>query len=114
MNTGMTWAGSSTRCFTWTASGSCSFARPSACPASIVSCGWRIPPAATMPRPLPGLTEELIQSVTQPVLAIFGEHSPFLATASIWAQHLAHCVNRLVPGPSTALRKRMDRGSSSS
>ena len=45
-----------------------------------------------------GLTESLIQSVTQPVFAIFGEHSPFLATAFYLGQHLAHCVNRLVPG----------------
>jgi pimeloyl-ACP methyl ester carboxylesterase len=45
-----------------------------------------------------GLTESLIQSVTQPALAIFGEHSPFLATALYLGQHLAHCVNRLVPG----------------
>ncbi|HEX3451649.1 MAG TPA: alpha/beta hydrolase [Isosphaeraceae bacterium] len=45
-----------------------------------------------------GLTESMIQSVTQPVLAIFGEHSPFLATALYLGQHLAHCVNRLVPG----------------
>jgi pimeloyl-ACP methyl ester carboxylesterase len=45
-----------------------------------------------------GLTESLIQSVSQPVLAIFGEHSPFLATALYLGQHLAHCVNRLVPG----------------
>jgi pimeloyl-ACP methyl ester carboxylesterase len=45
-----------------------------------------------------GLTESLIQSVTQPVFAIFGEHSPFLATADYLGQHLAHCVNRLVPG----------------
>jgi pimeloyl-ACP methyl ester carboxylesterase len=45
-----------------------------------------------------GLTEELIESVIQPVFAIFGEHSPFLATADYLGQHLAHCVNRLVPG----------------
>lgn len=45
-----------------------------------------------------GLTEPLIQSVTQPVFAIFGEHSPFLATASYLGQHLVHCVNGLVPG----------------
>jgi pimeloyl-ACP methyl ester carboxylesterase len=45
-----------------------------------------------------GLTEELIQSVTQPVLAIFGEHSPFLATSDYLAANLASCVNRLVPG----------------
>ena len=45
-----------------------------------------------------GLTEELIQSVTQPVLAIFGEHSPFLATADYLGEHLVHCVNQLVAG----------------
>jgi pimeloyl-ACP methyl ester carboxylesterase len=45
-----------------------------------------------------GLTEDLIQSVTQPVLALFGEHSPFLATADYLGQHLDHCANRLVPG----------------
>lgn len=45
-----------------------------------------------------GLTEELIKGVTQPVLAIFGEHSPFLATADYLGRHLAYCVNRLVPG----------------
>jgi pimeloyl-ACP methyl ester carboxylesterase len=45
-----------------------------------------------------GLTEDLIQSVTQPVFAIFGEHSPFLATALYLGKHLAHCVNCLVPG----------------
>jgi pimeloyl-ACP methyl ester carboxylesterase len=45
-----------------------------------------------------GLTEDLIRSVTQPVLAIFGEHSPFLATALYLGEHLAHCVNQLVEG----------------
>jgi pimeloyl-ACP methyl ester carboxylesterase len=45
-----------------------------------------------------GLTEDLIQNVTQPVFAIFGEHSPFLATSLYLGQHLAQCVNRLVPG----------------
>jgi pimeloyl-ACP methyl ester carboxylesterase len=45
-----------------------------------------------------GLTEALIHSVSQPVFAIFGEYSPFLATAQYLGQHLAHCVNRLVPG----------------
>ena len=33
-----------------------------------------------------GLTEDLIRGVTQPVLAIFGEHSPFLATADYLAR----------------------------
>jgi pimeloyl-ACP methyl ester carboxylesterase len=45
-----------------------------------------------------GLTEALIRSVTQPVLALFGEHSPFLATADYLGEHLPHCVNRLVSG----------------
>jgi pimeloyl-ACP methyl ester carboxylesterase len=45
-----------------------------------------------------GLTEALIQSVSQPVLAIFGEHSPFLATALYLGEHLPHCVNQLVEG----------------
>jgi pimeloyl-ACP methyl ester carboxylesterase len=45
-----------------------------------------------------GLTEKLIQSVGQPVLAIFGEHSPFLATSDYLAEHLANCVARKVPG----------------
>jgi pimeloyl-ACP methyl ester carboxylesterase len=45
-----------------------------------------------------GLTEDLICSVTQPVLAIFGEHSPFLATADYLAEHLPHCVSARVPG----------------
>lgn len=45
-----------------------------------------------------GLTEEVIGGVTQPVLALFGEQSPFLATADYLGEHLAHCVNRLVEG----------------
>jgi pimeloyl-ACP methyl ester carboxylesterase len=45
-----------------------------------------------------GLTEELIQAVTQPVLAIFGEHSPFLATSDYLSDHLANCVARKVSG----------------
>jgi pimeloyl-ACP methyl ester carboxylesterase len=36
--------------------------------------------------------------VTQPVLALFGEHSPFLATADYLAEHLPHCENVRVPG----------------
>ena len=45
-----------------------------------------------------GLTEELIRGVTQPVLALFGEHSPFLATADYLGENLPHCVNVRVPG----------------
>jgi pimeloyl-ACP methyl ester carboxylesterase len=45
-----------------------------------------------------GLTEDLIRGVTQPVLAIFGEHSPFLATADYLAEYVPQCVNVRVPG----------------
>ena len=45
-----------------------------------------------------GLTEELIQSVMKPVLGIFGEHSPFLATADYLSEHLVDCVSRRVAG----------------
>jgi pimeloyl-ACP methyl ester carboxylesterase len=45
-----------------------------------------------------GLTVELIRGVTQPVLALFGEHSPFLATADDLARHLPRCENARVPG----------------
>jgi pimeloyl-ACP methyl ester carboxylesterase len=45
-----------------------------------------------------GLTEELIQSVSQPVLGIFGEHSPFLATADYLCEHLQDYVSKRVPG----------------
>ena len=97
-STGTTSAGSSTRSCTSTASGSCSSARPSACPASIACSAWPGRPAATTPRPMAGLTEDLICGVTQPVLALFGELSPFLATADYLAEHLPHCVSRRVPG----------------
>jgi len=45
-----------------------------------------------------GLTEELIRSVTKPVLGIFGEHSPFLATADYLSEHLVDCVSKRVAG----------------
>jgi pimeloyl-ACP methyl ester carboxylesterase len=45
-----------------------------------------------------GLTEALIRGVTRPVLAIFGEHSPFLSTADYLAANLPHCQNVRVPG----------------
>jgi pimeloyl-ACP methyl ester carboxylesterase len=44
-----------------------------------------------------GLTEDRICAVTQPVLALFGADSPFLATADYLAEHLPHCVNERVP-----------------
>jgi pimeloyl-ACP methyl ester carboxylesterase len=43
-----------------------------------------------------GLTEELIQGVSQPVLGIFGEHSPFLATSDYLAEHLPNCIAKTV------------------
>ena len=60
-----------------------------------------------------GLTEDLILSVTQPVLAIFGEFSPFLATADYLTENLPHCVKSLVTVPSIAHRKRTQPSSSS-
>jgi pimeloyl-ACP methyl ester carboxylesterase len=45
-----------------------------------------------------GLTADLICGVTQPVLALFGEHSPFLATADYLDENLPHCINRRVAG----------------
>jgi pimeloyl-ACP methyl ester carboxylesterase len=45
-----------------------------------------------------GLTDDLIRGVTQPVLALFGEHSPFLATADYLTAHLPRCEKVLVPG----------------
>jgi pimeloyl-ACP methyl ester carboxylesterase len=45
-----------------------------------------------------GLTEDLIRSVTKPVLGIFGEHSPFLATADYLCEHLVDCTNQRVAG----------------
>jgi pimeloyl-ACP methyl ester carboxylesterase len=45
-----------------------------------------------------GLTEDLIRGVTQPVMALFGEQSPFLATADYLAEHLSRCENVRVAG----------------
>jgi pimeloyl-ACP methyl ester carboxylesterase len=45
-----------------------------------------------------GLTEDRIRSVTQPVLALFGEQSPFLATSDFLAENLPSCTNRRVVG----------------
>jgi pimeloyl-ACP methyl ester carboxylesterase len=45
-----------------------------------------------------GLTEEKILSVRQPVLALYGEHSPFLTTCRHLETHLASCRVALVPG----------------
>lgn len=45
-----------------------------------------------------GLTVERIEAVDRPVLALYGEHSPFLATAQYLVDHLADCRGALVPG----------------
>jgi pimeloyl-ACP methyl ester carboxylesterase len=45
-----------------------------------------------------GLTEDLIDGVDAPALALFGESSPFLATAHYLAEHLPNCRTSIVPG----------------
>ncbi len=45
-----------------------------------------------------GLTTDVIGGVTQPVLALFGDQSPFLATADYLGEHLAQCTNQRVEG----------------
>jgi pimeloyl-ACP methyl ester carboxylesterase len=44
-----------------------------------------------------GLTAELIAGVSQPALALFGEHSPFLATAEYLVENLPNCHSAIVP-----------------
>jgi pimeloyl-ACP methyl ester carboxylesterase len=45
-----------------------------------------------------GLTADLIAGVEQPALALFGEHSPFLATARYLVEKLPRCRGAIVPG----------------
>jgi pimeloyl-ACP methyl ester carboxylesterase len=45
-----------------------------------------------------GLTAERIDGVRQPALALFGESSPFLATAHYLVEHLPRCRTAIVPG----------------
>jgi pimeloyl-ACP methyl ester carboxylesterase len=45
-----------------------------------------------------GLTADRIVSVRQPVLALYGERSPFLATCRYLEEHLPNCKVALVPG----------------
>jgi pimeloyl-ACP methyl ester carboxylesterase len=45
-----------------------------------------------------GLTVDLIAKVDQPILALYGEFSPFLATAEYLVEHLPNCRTALVPG----------------
>jgi pimeloyl-ACP methyl ester carboxylesterase len=49
-------------------------------------------------RAVAGLTAELIDGVDKPALALFGEFSPFLATAQYLAEHLPSCRTAIVPG----------------
>jgi 3-oxoadipate enol-lactonase len=45
-----------------------------------------------------GLTEERIRSVRQPVVALYDEHSPFLATCRFLGDHVPNCTVEIVPG----------------
>jgi pimeloyl-ACP methyl ester carboxylesterase len=45
-----------------------------------------------------GLTAERIVGVKQPVVALYGEHSPFLATCRFLERNLPDCKVALVPG----------------
>jgi pimeloyl-ACP methyl ester carboxylesterase len=45
-----------------------------------------------------GLTEERIRSVRQPVVALYDEHSPFLATCRFLEENLPNCTIEIVPG----------------
>ncbi len=45
-----------------------------------------------------GLTVERIARVDLPVLALYGESSPFLATAAFLEAHLSQCRTAIVPG----------------
>jgi pimeloyl-ACP methyl ester carboxylesterase len=45
-----------------------------------------------------GLTAELISGMSLPALALYGEASPFLATAQYLVEHLPNCRSAIVPG----------------
>ncbi len=45
-----------------------------------------------------GLTRQRIVSIAQPVLALYGERSPFLATCRFLAESLPRCKVALIPG----------------
>jgi pimeloyl-ACP methyl ester carboxylesterase len=44
-----------------------------------------------------GLTEDLIKGVDRPSLALFGQYSPFLATAQYLVENLPRCRGAIVP-----------------
>jgi pimeloyl-ACP methyl ester carboxylesterase len=45
-----------------------------------------------------GLTAEMIRTMDRPALALYGEFSPFLATADYLTTHLPHCQSAIVSG----------------
>jgi pimeloyl-ACP methyl ester carboxylesterase len=45
-----------------------------------------------------GLTDAMIEGIDAPSLAVYGEFSPFLATAEYLTQHLSNCRATIVPG----------------
>jgi pimeloyl-ACP methyl ester carboxylesterase len=45
-----------------------------------------------------GLTAERIASVQQPVIALYDEHTPFVATSRWLAENVPHCQVDIVPG----------------
>ena len=56
-----------------------------------------------------GLTAELIDGVASPVLALYGEFSPFLATAQYLVEHLPDCRTAIVPGAKHRAPRRTPR-----
>ena len=44
-----------------------------------------------------GLTAEQIAAVPRPVVALYDEFSPFLATCSWLKEHLPHCTAEIIP-----------------
>ena len=44
-----------------------------------------------------GLTADVLRGVRQPVVALYDEFSPFLATCRWLEQHLTRCVAEIVP-----------------
>ncbi|AMV24408.1 Soluble epoxide hydrolase [Gemmata sp. SH-PL17] len=44
-----------------------------------------------------GLTERVLAGITKPVVALYDEFSPFLATCRWLEQHLAKCVAEIIP-----------------
>lgn len=45
-----------------------------------------------------GLSAEKIEGITAPALAVYGEFSPFLATAEYLVDHLPQCRQAIIPG----------------